>query len=453
MKPTWLAAFVFILALGSASAQVASRAQWDDTQGQFVVEDGAKVLVGVDSEAYGQALVDLWNDAHPEAADAVRVVLLSSAEAAQKFVHRDWATPDVVVASPGDLLSVADHLSVLDGNLAKLVNDNTVLAYYQASNVGFSEVTVVPLTYRGLVFGWNQTLLKSLGYDVSVTGENLPRAFDTWEKIFALAQEWQTHRPSALGKILYRAFPLPLDSLRRGYFVATGNWSIFKEENPLRPGFEKPGFLEGLEFIRAAAEARIAVTPTGAPVSGAQMTSRGDELLTDESLPFGLVGTWLDVEAATSNGRNLQFSALPTWKGARLNPWVTVRVGAIDSETNFPSASAELLRLLSTKKGAQAIVDHTPFLPVVRPKAESAPDYSQKRRKAQMLAALGSGLVEPTNFRAASAENPSVGVLDDPAVVQVLQEVWDGTKTPAEAQKALVAAADQWTASNAKKKN
>ena len=33
----------------------------------------------------------------------------------------------VVVASASDLLPVADHLSVLDGNLAKLVNDNTVL--------------------------------------------------------------------------------------------------------------------------------------------------------------------------------------------------------------------------------------------------------------------------------------------------------------------------------------
>jgi len=71
MKKTLFVLISLALVAGGAMAQAKSKAQYDSKKGQYKIEEGAKLVLGIDNDAYGKALVDLWDKAHPEFAGAV----------------------------------------------------------------------------------------------------------------------------------------------------------------------------------------------------------------------------------------------------------------------------------------------------------------------------------------------------------------------------------------------
>jgi len=267
-----------------------------------------------------------------------------------------------------------------------------------------------------------------------------------------VAKEWQAHRPVYLDRTVDVLFPLPLDDLLAGYpAVTVGGWQIFKEGNPLKPGFEKSEFLKGIEFIKAAADAKISVGPDGTLTPGSLMRQNPDAFLAEQMTPFGLVETGTDLEAVLTQPEDIQFSRMPTWRNTRMTPLMSVKVGVINGFTRFPSAACELLRLWYTKEGMQALVDHSPYIPPLIRDAKIAPDYSGNILKAQMLAALTSSVPEPVSLWLPLGHQAAVEVLRDGGVTRIFQDVWDGAKTPQEGQKAVVAAADRWINANNQK--
>ena len=55
---------------------------YDEKLQQYQVEKDAKVRVMVETEAYGQALVELWNQEHPEQMNVIEPIVVQDFDAA-----------------------------------------------------------------------------------------------------------------------------------------------------------------------------------------------------------------------------------------------------------------------------------------------------------------------------------------------------------------------------------
>ncbi len=289
MKKTLFVLLALSLVAGGAMAQ--SKPQWDAKKGMFVVEKDAVLSLAMDSDAYGQAIVALWDKLHPEAKGAVEFLNMGSDGTAKKLTDLQGDAPDVLMALMDQAIPNAGAIANLDPNLVKLAVANVDAQFYTATNKMYAAPKVIPFAYDGMAFGWNKTMLEKLGENVkSVNSKtNLPTNFDTFEEIFALAKKWDAKRPTYLGKPVNIVFPLSADEPWSGYSsVTAGGWGIFSSGDPLKPGFEDPKFLKGLEFIKAAHDAKISVEADGSITPGASANWRWDPALNDQTAPYAV---------------------------------------------------------------------------------------------------------------------------------------------------------------------
>lgn len=453
-KLLWVALALGLVA-GGLPAQAKSKAQFDTKKGQYKIEAGAKLTLGFDNDAYGQALVALWDKVHPEAAGQVEYLNTGSGDAAKRLADLQGDAPDVVMSVVTDVPKFAGAFAVIPPELKKMAGENLDASFYKTTQALSKDLTALPLAYDGMSFAWNKTMLTQLKLITGkVTKDNLPVEFDTWEKIFALSKSWAAKRPTYLGKPVNIVFPMSLDEVWSGYSSLTAaGWQLFQEGDALKPGFEKDSFLKGLEFIKAASDAKISVEANGALTPGASMNWRWDAFLNEQSAPFGLVGTWMDIKGATvKGGHELQFSPMPTWKGQRLTPLLQAKVVVVNAYSRFPSAAAELLRLVYTKEGLQAMVENSGYVPTLKNGAKIAPDFSKEPVKGQMLAAFQTSTITPVTLKfPANAQKQAMDLYYNIGMNQFFKDIWDGAKTPAAAQTEAVSAAAKYIEEQNKK--
>jgi len=456
MKKTLLVLLTLLLVAGSAMAQAKSKAKWDAKKGSYAVEADAHIVLGIDNDKYGAALVALWNKVHPEAANAVEFLNTPSDSSAKKLADLQGDAPDVVMALTSDVPKFAGAMAPIESNTVKIVSADADQQFYTSANAMFKgQILALPFAYDGMAFAWNKTMLTKLGLITGkVTKNNLPVEFDTWEKIFALSKKWDAQRPTYMDKKVNIVFPMSLDEPWSGFSsVTSSGWGIFSAGKPLDPGFKDAKFAKGLEFIKAAHDAKVSVEADGQVTPGASMGWRWDPYLNDQSAPFGLVGTWMDVNGAlTKGGHELHFGNMPTWGGVTLKPLLKVKVYVLNAYSKYPSASAEMLRIIFTKEGMQAMIANSAYVPALKAGAKIAPDYSNDVVKKEMAAAFATSYVEPVTVTL--PDNPTKQAMDvyyNIGMNQFYKDVWDGKLTPADAQTKIVAAADKWISENNKK--
>ena len=390
--------------------------------GAYVVEAGAKLKFGADSDALGEAIVALWDKTHPEAKGAVEYVNNGAAGSADKLPTEQGESPDVLMVIDGEVPRNATHALALEENLVKLVKENSIESFYNAGN-GTGATIYAPITYDGMAFVWNKTMLTELGLDTTdANNDNLPDAFDTWEEIFALAESYKGNRPTVTAAVtkmekdadgndvrvitdekteskLNVIFPFSMTEAWSNYFaLSAGGWKLFgADKDPLKPGYDTPEFKKGLEFIVAARDAHVSVEANGEVTPGSSMGWRWDDVLNGVNLaPFGLVGTWMDVTGmAADTGNEYIISKLPTWEGRETTPFVKTKGYVINTYTQYRSASMELMRLLYSKEGLQAMVDNSSYAPSLVEGSALTPNLDNAPVQKQFMSAFEFNFPEP----------------------------------------------------------
>ncbi len=445
-------ALVMVLILVGISVFAQSKAVWDAKNRQFQIEKGAKIRLGMDNDKVGAAIVQLWDQLHPEAKGVVEYMNLGAAGSADQITQLQGDAPDVVLAIDGEVSRNAQSLLPLHKVIADAAKNFAAEPFFSGANSGM-QIKFIPVAYDGMTFAWNKTMMDALKLDTKdANKDGLPDAFDTWEEIFDLAKKWQTNRPTYKGKPVAIVYPMCLDEVWSGYSNLTaGGWEIFPKANPANPGFDQDSFRAGLEFIKAAADVMISVEVNGARTPAASMVWRWDDALNNETAPFFLVGTWMDVNGAeTKGGYDIKFGPMPTWKGKRLTPFVKTKGWIINGFTKYPSASHELYRILYTRDGLQVMVNNSSYIPALKPKATNTPSYRDDPNKAEMAKAFVFNYPEPSIIL---PKNPAKKAMDGYYGIGVnleLRDIWDGKKTPAEAQANLVSLYTKWYQENNK---
>jgi arabinogalactan oligomer / maltooligosaccharide transport system substrate-binding protein len=414
---------------------------FDETTGRYAIEKDAVLVFGVDNDAWGNQIVALWDATYPELAG--RVTFANNGSQGQTDALAQQTTEfaaDVFMAIDGEVSRNLVHLLPFDSRLANTVKANALDIFFKAGNT--TDVTVyAPMTYDGMAFIWNETMLKELGLDVSdANGDNLPDAFDTWEEIFALATSFQTNRPSYKGNPVNIVFPLSLGEVWSGYSSLTsGGWQLFATGDATKPGYDDPKFAQGLEFILAAKEARISVEADGSVTASEGMGWRWDDVINNESAPFGLVGTWMDIAgAARTTGATYRVSRMPTYNDNQLTPFVKTKGFVINGYTKYRSAAMELMRLVYSKEGFDAMVNGTSYAPSLVDGSSLTPTLTAGSFQEQMMSAFAYNYPEPAFTL---PNNPLKKGMDSayyPFMGATLANIYDGTKTIEQAVAELI---------------
>lgn len=428
----------------------AGKAPWDRKKGQYVVEPGARLVLAIDDPAWGAAIAALWDRIHPEAAGAVGIEVWGASGAAARAASLADRGPDLVLVLAGEASIRPEAFLPLDPGLAKTAMKEYQREYYDLANPD-GQCRALPVAYEGMVFGWNATMLGALGLDASDRNrDGLPDAFDTWEEIFALASSWKANRPGYGGKSLNAVFPICLDDPWSCYPMASaGGWSIFQEGDAMKPGFEKASFREGLEFIKAAAAAGICVGASGGPLPAAACVWRWDGPLGDEGAPFGLFGSWMDVGGAERrHGHDLRFGPMPTWRKNRPRPFARAKAFAVNARSAWPAAAQELARMLISKEGMQAMARATRNPPLLSAASAIWPEYPDPNVP-EMAAAFAYDIPEPALRLPGGSGKPAMDLYYSIGINRSYRAVWDGLKTPEEAQADIFRLSFLWLMDNA----
>jgi len=432
---------------------------YDEKLEQYAVEANAKLIVSVDNNDWGAAIVAMWDAKHPEAKGAVTFVNDGSQGSTDRLATQLGEYPDVFMAIDGETTRNAQHLLPFDKALSDIVKANSVETYFKTGNTG--EVTVyAPMLYDGMAFVWNKTMLEKLGLStVDADKDNLPDAFDTWEEIFALAKSWNTgDRPVYKTKPIKVVFPLTLDNQWSDFHhLSSTGWVPFKN-GPLDPGYDDAEFKSGFQFTEDAKAAFISVDIAAdgkeTLTAGAGMTWRWGDVMDSETAPFGLVGTWMDLaKSETTTGSDFIISALPTYKGKHQATFVKTKGIAINAYTEFQSAAHELARLIYSKDGFQGMVDKTAYPPSLVEGSKLVPTLAAGGVQEQMMKGFLYSATEYTGTLPNNKNQTAMGAaFYQPFLTDAQVAIWNGTKTIDKAITDLVTVSDAaLAAANVKK--
>ncbi len=454
-----LTAFVAIFALSACKTERGyadcetpdgTQACWSADDEEFKWEEGAVIEIGVDSDDMGAALVEAWNAAYPELADKLVFRNYGSANGESSGVQGietgQGEAPDVALVIDNEVTGNIASLLGLHEYFGDLGSEQTHNVVYEAINTKGDYY--LPAFYDGMSFSWNETMLEELGVDLAdENGDNLPDAFDTWEEIFAMADEWEG-RPEFDGNEILEWFPISLGEVWSGYSsVTAGGWQLFSSGDLTDPGFDDAEFEAGLAFIEEFASHDMSVDETGTQKAADAMGWRWDAYL-DGAFPFSLVGTWQDVDGKEAeHGYDFRFSPMPTYDGTQLTPFMKTKGFVVNAFTEYPSAASEVLRWLYTQDTMETMINSSAYLPALEADAAIYPEIDSVNKE-EFAAGMFYNTLEPAGALPNADTIRAMNVYYSITIEDFYRAVWDGTMTPAEAQDAIASAADAWIEAN-----
>ena len=419
---------------------------YDEENQRYQIEDGARIRVMVENEAYGQALINLWDAEHPEQTGVIEPIVVQNFDAATWLGYKT----DIALLWSNDAAQILNNFMPVQPDLEVMIQEHVPQQFGELLNL--EGLRYVPMGYYGLVFSTNVTMLNEMGYDsTDENGDGLVDAFDSFEELMALAEEWGGIERIYHDRAVTAVFPFALSELWASMvFFSADQFRFFATYEALRPGMETDEFLETLKFLRAMGEYPWYLNPQEASGEEAAETAADEELDTEEAgvlmadpdteapseeassegdenkktpdnpgeeeeiilpyrsendrafeggwlydvylekliSPFSLVGTWMyynqqeDIEQ-----QDFYFSPMPTWKEQSLSPLAKTKGYLLSEETKYPSAANEVLRLIRSEAGIQAYMDTVDEIPAVtvvdRPENRPAPENEEAEGKGE----------------------------------------------------------------------
>ena len=419
---------------------------YDEENQRYQIEDGARIRVMVENEAYGQALINLWDAEHPEQTGVIEPIVVQNFDAATWLGYKT----DIALLWSNDAAQILNNFMPVQPDLEVMIQEHVPQQFGELLNL--EGLRYVPMSYYGLVFSTNVTMLNEMGYDsTDENGDGLVDAFDSFEELMALAEEWGGIERIYHDRAVTAVFPFALSELWASMVCFSADqFRFFATYEALRPGMETDEFLETLKFLRAMGEYPWYLNPQEASGEEAAETAADEELDTEEAgvlmadpdteapseeassegdenkktpdnpgeeeeiilpyrsendrafeggwlydvylekliSPFSLVGTWMyynqqeDIEQ-----QDFYFSPMPTWKEQSLSPLAKTKGYLLSEETKYPSAANEVLRLIRSEAGIQAYMDTVDEIPAVtvvdRPENRPAPENEEAEGKGE----------------------------------------------------------------------
>lgn len=436
---------VLLLITGCSSRPIAcdladGKVCFDSEAQQFKIEAEAALLLSVPNQAYGKAMVALWNETHPDHVGAVQYVT-DPMPSASNFISNG---ADVVFIQDSEACIVHDQLLAMDPILSKQLKQDHVVKLEKILNEDYLKYLAISQT--GFAFIANKTMLASMGVSVvDLNGDGMIDAIDSFEKIMALADSLEQTPIIYKEKTVDTLFPFAFNDTWSFYgFLTASGWNGFTSNDGTKPGFDDESFLKSLEFIQELGKHRWYYGAENKNLNAWKWES----VLSEEIAPMGIVADWMYYkEYAEILGSEFVISKFPTYNEKQLTPLSISEGYVIRKTTKFPSAANELMRLIGSQRGFQHFINasNPSGEIVIDPKQKELPTFASPYDE-QMAKALFFTVDEPMIALPNSTETRAWSMLNEIEIMSVIQAVFKGDCTPAEGQSKIVEMANQWLA-------
>jgi arabinogalactan oligomer/maltooligosaccharide transport system substrate-binding protein len=410
---------------------------WNSERQAYLIEEGAVIVIGVDSMTMGRALEEQWRSEYPQYANVLRFenynTQANQAGGTQGIIA-GARTPDVALVAAAGVVGNERYFLQFEANLRQLVETNSnpsATALYNKNGFYIS-----PSFWDGMAFVWNETMLRSFGIDVDTDSNNdgLPDAFNTWEKIFDLQIVGRTYKQQTINEI----YPIVLDEPWSAYSNLTAGGFQMYADDDRNPGFGRREFLDGLRFIEDFSNQNFNLNSTGQKLTGAGLGWRWEGFLFNEAYPFSLVGTWMDINAAQNqNNAVYRISKMPTYRGNQLRPFGSNIGFVINGRTQFPSAAHEVVRWLNQESIIELMANNSDYISAISPNSPNLPT-NISRLKQEFIVGLSENELMPNVPIEGTGVTDALEFYFNMNISRILQDLWNGIIPPEEAQRRIV---------------
>lgn len=393
----------------------------------FELETNISLKVQVESEAMGEYLLDTWNTLHPEHQGAIEYTVQSPLGLMELTKPLE---NDIVITSIYNAAYVLDRMKDLGDDVSEVILTRTPKLQQDAINL--MGTYFIPNNIDGWTFMYNQTLAESLNIDLTDADHNgLPDSFDSFEKIMEMSD--------TLLETLDYVFPFTFTDQYSFYpFLTSGNWNLNFTKRGMDPGFASAEFLEGLNLIEAFSKSQWSNYETG---SADSLNWAYDTALYEGQTLFTMVSDWMYLDLLDAQSEAVYVQApLPTFNGNHLNALSEIYGYMVNGQTAYPSASAEVLRILRLPQAVHHDDTHKTFIYHRNYIDELEIDAESK----QNILAYNYNKTLPV---IALDLNPKVLARDiyyDVDFMPILMDLYDGNITKEVAQAQFIEAAEQW---------
>jgi arabinogalactan oligomer/maltooligosaccharide transport system substrate-binding protein len=405
---------------------------FDKTTGFYTIEEGAKLMIEVPTQSYGDSLLKLFTTIHPDRKEVLSVVVAPQPDAPQ---------PDITYLSQSEAALQYESLKQIDETLAKAWIDN--LQWDKASVLNKDGLRFIPMSGKGFTFIYDATVLTRLGVNLIDSDlDGLPDAIDTMEEVGVIARKYLAEDEK---RPLLSVFPLQFNEILSFYPLLTlSGWQMFPDDIATNPGFDTPDFLKSLQAI-AALGALDSVK--NAKIDPAKLTWQFDQVLTGNEFLFSMAGEWMFTEAFEKRTKHdIRNARLPSLNDVVPTPLIDVS-GYVVNSSKYPSAITEVLRLIRSNEGLKMFSDSTQESLLAHPSIIGSLEIADQKKRDLALA-----YVHSTSVPLIALEgNPLVlgfTMYREIEFLPIMKQVFLGEMSAEEAQTQIVELAEAWIEAN-----
>lgn len=309
--------------LGTVCKTDGTNVCYDGSVNRFNLEEKIDLKVAVETEATKIELERLWEEYYPETKIVVDVVdAFTRHELSQDIAY------DVYYVDGSEALYFMQEFANL-GQKAQSVITNTIPIGLQDS-YNINGLKFVPQNVSGSKLYLNKTLLDQM----ELTLEDVA----SFEKI--------KENEDIILQSMDVSFPFSFKDQATFYpFLTAGGWTLNYTHDGMNPNIDSDSFLEGLEFIQFMSTLKL--NNLEEKVSGMDLDYTFEDRFFNRKSLFGYIMDH-DLGEQYKNISNDEWLEIPfpTYKGKHLAQEVEVNGYVVNKDTLYPSASAEVLRLL-----------------------------------------------------------------------------------------------------------
>ena len=387
---------------------------FDKETERFLIEEEASLFVQIQNEETAELLQTKWSALYPEVKLEIEVLpVLALDDLVEGLKH------DVVYLKQKDAAYFMQDFFNLGYEANEIMGSKIPTQIQDASNVKGMKLLQTAVT--GPLFMMNQTLATELGFtDLS-----------SFEAIFSQADK-------ILENLEY-TYPISfVDQYSMYPYLTAGGWLLNHDHIESDPEFSSPRFLKSLEFIEWMGKQKITNSEEKIPALDYAYNNEAS-FFAGESL-FGIVSDF-ELAALYEEAKGVDYVPMPfpKYEGHHLSQLVEVEAYAVNAKTLFPSASAELFRVMRDPEMIKTYIS-----------GDYASIYHPNH-----LVDLGED-IDPRILAYAYGDTlPILALIEDPSVLAAsiyleldlrlwVAKVFDGELTPLEAQEQIVILSNDW---------
>ena len=408
---------------------------YDKSTDLFLIEEGAVLNIAVTSDAYGEAIVSLWDTTYPDYSGIVTYTVVDDPSA---IYYHDNPGYDLIYISETELPMIMDEVLELDDNTVESFDHYIVSSFGDVINS--SAYIFTPLTYDGFLFAYDETILNKMNISLEDSdNDGLPDSIDTWEEIFQHLTAYNANRLSTDVEFM---FPFEFNEKYSFYSMLTaGDWQMFTSLVASDPGFDSPEFQESLLFIYDLGKYDWDMETI---IDSDEYTFKYEDVLADQSSPMTMIAQWMYYrEYETLTGSDYRFAHMPSFAGNILTPLVSINGYAISANTSYPSAANQLMTMLRSKAGLEILLNNTNLIPIIKITDDLDIEITDQN-KYDMIKAYAYSVTEPLIALSSDTTIRAWQMYYDCDWMSVIKQLYDHKITVTQAQDQISQMADNW---------